>query len=157
MSNKIIDPSKVKAKKMMLLFGLLSITMTFAGLTSAYIVSKGRPDWLVDFELPTLFFYSTFLLVVSSMTIQFAKHNLAKNKSKKSVLSWLSLTLILGITFCILQFLSFKSLIEMGYFFCWSPKYYNHIFYIRINFFTCCTFICWNNSSIGFNLQYNQR
>ena len=40
MSNKIIDPSKVRAKKMMLLFGLLSITMTFAGLTSAYIVSK---------------------------------------------------------------------------------------------------------------------
>ena len=60
MSNKIIDPSKVRAKKMMLLFGLLSITMTFAGLTSAYIVSKGRPDWLVNFELPTLFFYSTF-------------------------------------------------------------------------------------------------
>ena len=29
-----------KAKKMMLLFGLLSITMTFAGLTSAYIVSR---------------------------------------------------------------------------------------------------------------------
>ena len=117
MSDKIIDPSKVRAKKMMLLFGLLSITMTFAGLTSAYIVSKGRPDWLVDFELPALFFYSTFLLILSSITIQFAKHNLANNKSKKSVLLWLSLTLILGITFCILQFLSFKSLIELGYFF----------------------------------------
>ena len=33
---------------MMLLFALLSITMTFGGLTSAYVVSKGRPDWLVD-------------------------------------------------------------------------------------------------------------
>ena len=117
MSDEIIDPSKVRAKKMMLLFGLLSITMTFAGLTSAYIVSKGRPDWLVDFELPELFFYSTFLLILSSITIQFAKHNLANNKSKKSILLWLSLTLILGITFCILQFVSFKSLIEMGYFF----------------------------------------
>ena len=109
MIDNIKEEKITKAKKMMLLFGLLSITMTFAGLTSAYIVSKGRPDWLVNFELPTLFFYSTFLLVVSSITIQFAKHNLAKNKSKKSVLSWLSLTLILGITFCILQFLSFKS------------------------------------------------
>ncbi len=29
-----------RARKMMLLFSLLSITMTFAGLTSAYIVSK---------------------------------------------------------------------------------------------------------------------
>ena len=70
MSDKIIDPSKVRAKKMMLLFGLLSITMTFAGLTSAYIVSKGRPDWLVDFELPTLFFYSTFLNQQELMPLQ---------------------------------------------------------------------------------------
>ena len=117
MNDKILDPNKVRAKKMMLLFALLSITMTFAGLTSAYIVSKGRPDWLVDFELPILFFYSTILLVISSVTIQLAKYNLINNKPKNSVLSWLSLTLILGITFCILQFLSFKSLIEMGYFF----------------------------------------
>lgn len=117
MNDKILDPKKVRAKKMMLLFGLLSITMTFAGLTSAYIVSKGRPDWLVDFELPVLFFYSTFLLAVSSVTIQIAKYNLGKNKSKNEILIWLSLTLMLGIIFCILQFFSFKSLIEMGYFF----------------------------------------
>ena len=117
MNDKILDPKKVRAKKMMLLFGLLSITMTFAGLTSAYIVSKGRPDWLVDFELPVLFFYSTFLLAVSSITIQIAKYNLGKNKSKNEILIWLYLTLILGIIFCILQFFSFKSLIEMGYFF----------------------------------------
>ena len=38
----------IKAKKMMLLFSMLSIAMTFAGLTSAYIVSKARPDWLKD-------------------------------------------------------------------------------------------------------------
>ena len=42
----------IKAKKMMLLFSLLSIAMTFAGLTSAYIVSKARPDWLKNFDLP---------------------------------------------------------------------------------------------------------
>ena len=115
--NKVLAPNKVRAKKMMLLFGLLSITMTFAGLTSAYIVSKGRPDWLVDFELPALFFYSTIMLVISSITIQISKYNLTKNKSKNNVLIWLIITLLLGIIFCILQFLSFKSLIEMGYFF----------------------------------------
>tara|TARA_B100000700_G_scaffold8442_1_gene8816 strand:- start:116 stop:646 length:531 start_codon:yes stop_codon:yes gene_type:complete len=102
---------------MMLLFALLSITMTFAGLTSAYIVSKGRPDWLVDFKLPTLFFYSTLLLIISSVTIQIAKYNLTQNKSKKNVLIWLLATLLLGIVFCVLQFFSFKNLIEMGYFF----------------------------------------
>ena len=117
MCDKILDPNRVRAKKMMLLFALLSITMTFAGLTSAYIVSKGRPDWLVDFKLPTLFFYSTLLLIISSVTIQIAKYNLNQNKSKKNVLIWLLATLLLGIVFCVLQFFSFKNLIEMGYFF----------------------------------------
>ena len=52
---------KEKAKKMMLLFALLSITMTFGGLTSAYVVSKGRPDWLVDFTLPQSFVYLSLI------------------------------------------------------------------------------------------------
>ena len=62
MSESNLNTNKVRAKKMMLLFALLSITMTFAGLTSAYLVSKGRPDWLVDFQLPNLFFSSMALL-----------------------------------------------------------------------------------------------
>ena len=44
MSENDLRLKKEKAKKMMLLFALLSITMTFGGLTSAYVVSKGRPD-----------------------------------------------------------------------------------------------------------------
>ena len=39
MSESNLNTNKVRAKKMMLLFALLSITMTFAGLTSAYLVS----------------------------------------------------------------------------------------------------------------------
>ena len=117
MSEKVLDPSKVRAKKMMLLFGLLSITMTFAGLTSAYLVSKGRPDWLVDLELPITFFYSTIILLLSSITIHIAKLNLSKSRPKKTILRWLVATLILGICFVFLQFISFKDLIEMGYFF----------------------------------------
>ncbi len=117
MSEKILNPNKVRAKKMMLLFSLLSITMTFAGLTSAYIVSKGRPDWLVDFELPELFFYSTIVIVLSSITIQIAKYKLNKNKSKTNVLIWLFITLLLGVLFCIFQFYAFKTLIDEGYYF----------------------------------------
>ena len=109
MSEKVLDPSKVRAKKMMLLFGLLSITMTFAGLTSAYLVSKGRPDWLVDLELPITFFYSTILLLSSSITIHIAKLNLSKSRPKKTILRWLVATLILGICFVFLQFISYKN------------------------------------------------
>ena len=35
-----LDVKVTKAKKMMLWFGMISITMTFAGLTSAFIVSS---------------------------------------------------------------------------------------------------------------------
>ncbi|MDB4298796.1 heme-copper oxidase subunit III, partial [Flavobacteriaceae bacterium] len=43
------------AKKNMLLFGMISLGMSFAGLTSAYIISKERVDWLTDFEIPEAF------------------------------------------------------------------------------------------------------
>ena len=37
---------QARSKKMMLWFAMISMTMMFAGLTSAYIVSQERPDWL---------------------------------------------------------------------------------------------------------------
>ena len=48
-----------RAKKMMLWFGIASLIMSFGGLTSAFIVSSTREDWLLDFQLPHSFFYST--------------------------------------------------------------------------------------------------
>ena len=41
-----------KAKKMMLWLGMISMSMTFAGLTSAYVVSSSRADWLSQFDIP---------------------------------------------------------------------------------------------------------
>ena len=117
MKGNNLELNRKRAKKMMLLFALLSITMTFAGLTSAYLVSKGRPDWLIDFQLPNLFFYSTFIIILSSFTIQASYYYLKTNQSKNKVITWLLTTFLLGVIFCFLQFYSFKSLIEMGYFF----------------------------------------
>jgi len=62
-----------RSKKMMLWFGIISMGMMFAGLTSAYVVSKNRPDWLKDFQLPNAFIYSTIIVLVSSFTFHFAK------------------------------------------------------------------------------------
>ena len=64
MNNLTLKNKQDRARKMMLLLSLLSITMTFGGLTSAYVVSKGRPDWLTDFTLPVSFIYSTIVLLV---------------------------------------------------------------------------------------------
>lgn len=106
-----------KAKKMMLLFGLLSITMTFAGLTSAYIVSKGRPDWTMDFNLPSEFFYSTFIIVLSSLTLLISKRKLTSGKSINSIFNWTLSTFILGLIFIVLQFIGFNNIIDQGYYF----------------------------------------
>ena len=86
----------IKAKKMMLLFSLLSIAMTFAGLTSAYIVSKARPDWLKNFDLPISFSISTLVIALSSLTIWLAKKYLFKNEIKNTN-KWLTVTFLLGI------------------------------------------------------------
>ena len=106
MSDLTLKKKEAKAKKMMLLFALLSITMTFGGLTSAYVVSKGRPDWLVDFTLPVSFTYSTILLVISSITIHFAKFFVAKPNGKSKSLNFLWLTFALGISFLFFQLAS---------------------------------------------------
>ena len=105
----------IKAKKMMLLFSMLSIAMTFAGLTSAYIVSKSRPDWLKDFELPFAFVISTIVIIFSSFSIYSAKKSLNNDSSKTTI--WLFITFALGLVFVISQFLGFDELISMGYFF----------------------------------------
>jgi|TARA_B100001996_G_scaffold381438_1_gene370862 cytochrome c oxidase subunit 3 len=106
----------IKAKKMMLLFSMLSIAMTFAGLTSAYIVSKSRPDWLKEFELPVSFTISTIVILLSSISIWFAKKNIKKNNISNTSL-WLFITFGLGIIFIISQFSGFRELISQGYFF----------------------------------------
>ena len=105
----------IKANKMMLLFSMLSIAMTFAGLTSAYIVSKSRPDWLKDFELPFAFVVCTIVIIFSSFSIYSAKKSLNNDSSKTTM--WLFVTFALGLVFVISQFLGFDELISMGYFF----------------------------------------
>ena len=111
-----ISVKTIKAKKMMLLFCLLSITMTFAGLTSAYIVSKARPDWLKDFDLPLSFTISTIIIAFSSLTIWLAKKSVIKNEIKNTNM-WLLITFFLAVIFIFLQISGFNSIINQGYFF----------------------------------------
>ena len=106
----------IKAKKMMLLFCLLSISMTFAGLTSAYIVSKARPDWLKDFDLPISFSISTIIIILSSLSMWLAKKSVFKNQIKNTN-KWLLITFSLAMFFIFLQFSGFNSIINQGYFF----------------------------------------
>ena len=81
----ISEKINIKAKKMMLLIGMVSMTMTFAGLTSAYVVSSSRSDWLNSFEIPLPFTISTFIILISSVTFGLAKYYNSINSNKKSI------------------------------------------------------------------------
>jgi len=110
-----------RAKKMMLWFGIASMVMMFAGITSAYVVSKNRPDWISDFKLPETLYWSTLVILVSSITFMLAKRAILKeNRSQATVL--LLTTLALGIGFVDLQFRSFSEIIASGYYFTGSES-----------------------------------
>lgn len=110
-----------RAKKNMLLFGMISLSMSFAGLTSAYIISKEREDWLTDFQVPEAFFISLFVIVLSSVTFHLAKVAIKKEANSQGMVLLIS-TLVLGITFVYLQFLGFSQIIDNGYFFTGSES-----------------------------------
>jgi cytochrome c oxidase subunit 3 len=105
-----------RAKKMMLWFGIVSLLMTFAGWTSAYIVSSTREDWLTDFELPSTFFISTGILILSSLTFILAKKAMQGNKSSLCT-GFLFITLVLGVIFILLQFSGFSQIVAQGFYF----------------------------------------
>ena len=114
-------PREDRAKKMMLWFGMISLTMSFLGITSGYIVSKERADWLTDFQIPEAFYISLFVILLSSITFYFAKKYVIAQQRKKGMV-FLIITFLLGTTFIILQFKGFSEIISSGYFFTGSES-----------------------------------
>jgi cytochrome c oxidase subunit 3 len=105
-----------RSYKLILLFAMASMTMMFAGLTSAFVVSKSRADWLKDFQLPPAFYYSTAAIIGCSVTFHLAKKAIQKNNNSATTM-YLLATLGLGILFVILQFVGFGQIVESGYYF----------------------------------------
>jgi cytochrome c oxidase subunit 3 len=105
-----------KAKKMMLWVGMISMAMTFAGLTSAYVVSSTRADWLSQFEMPSAFAISTLLILLSSITFFMAKKSLEAKKLKQTKTGVLT-TFLLALLFIYFQFKGFGDIIAQGYYF----------------------------------------
>ena len=105
-----------KAKKMMLWVGMISMAMTFAGLTSAYVVSSTRADWLSQFEMPSAFAVSTLLILLSSISFFLAKKSLL-SKNIKQTKTWVLTTFFLAVIFVYFQFKGFGDIIVQGYYF----------------------------------------
>jgi cytochrome c oxidase subunit 3 len=105
-----------RSYKLILLFAMVSMVMMFAGLTSAFVVSKSRADWLKDFQLPPAFYYSTLAIIGCSVTFHLAKKAIKKD-NQGATTKFLLVTLGLGILFVILQFVGFDQIVAQGYYF----------------------------------------
>jgi cytochrome c oxidase subunit 3 len=104
-----------RSKKQMMWFAIASLIMMFAGLTSAYIVSSSRRDW-TDFELPQEFYYSTGVILLSSLALILAKRSII-NSNMKAATGLTIVTFVLGAIFVAMQFMGFETLISMDLYF----------------------------------------
>ena len=98
---------------------IISISMIFVSLISAYIVKKGEPGGLI-INLPNMFIYSTIVVVLSSLFKQIAYFSAKKDDLNK--LNYLLLASILsGVLFLILQYFSWGELVNSGVYFVGHP------------------------------------
>lgn len=120
-SSNEIKERNARSYKLILLFAMVSMFMMFAGLTSAFVVSKSRADWAKDFQLPSAFYFSTAAILCCSVTFHLAKKAIQKDK-RSATTSFLLATFALGIVFVVLQFVGFRQIVDNGYFFTGSAS-----------------------------------
>jgi len=107
------------AAKPLLWIAIASMSMAFAGLTSGYVVSRSslleRQNWF-EFALPTYFYYSTAVIILSSV-VMFWVVGQARKGNLSGMKSGLWISLILGLSFAVFQLLGWRELHNSGVFF----------------------------------------
>lgn len=109
-TNYIVDP-----KRFNLWLAIIGSMMFFAALTSAYIVKKAAGNWN-SFPIPEQFIYSTVIVILSSITMQWA-YFAAKKEELFQVKVALFTTMMLGLAFGISQYLGWKVMVANELFF----------------------------------------
>lgn len=103
---------KIHPHKFTLWVGMGSIIMMFAGLTSAYLVKGSQANWTTVI-IPKIFYFSTAVMVISSLTMQMA----LKAFKERAMLQYrrlITVTAILGFGFIALQIVGFMQLWNGG-------------------------------------------
>jgi cytochrome c oxidase subunit 3 len=125
--------------------GVAGIVMIFVSFTSAYIVRQGLPtldtrtdtlvrDW-IPVRLPALLLVNTCVLLVSSLTMALARRQAAGevadahttsipgvSAGEGQKISWLALTVVLGLSFLTLQWMAWRELAARGFYVATSPS-----------------------------------
>ena len=137
---------RLRRARLGLAVALAPIIMLFVSFTSAYIVRQGLPtldertgtyvrDWLAV-NLPiALLLVNSLLLIASSVTMEFARRNIARQVALAPVRSipgvslgnersfpWLNITAVLGMAFLGGQWLAWRELANRGFYLATSPS-----------------------------------
>lgn len=92
--------------------GMAGIVMMFGSLTSAYIVRQAAGNWL-EFRIPDIFYWSTIIILISSATLH-AGYRAFRQQKEGLYKVMLPLSLLLGLTFIIMQYEGWNTLFRMG-------------------------------------------
>jgi cytochrome c oxidase subunit 3 len=113
-------PIAMHPKKFGMWLFLASVAMLFMSLTSAYIVRQAEGNW-VYFELPTWFYATSVIIVVSSITLQWAFFAAKKDKTTQ-VKPLVLVTSVLGLLFLVGQYYGWKQLIANSIYLVGNPS-----------------------------------
>jgi cytochrome c oxidase subunit 3 len=112
---------------------LAAISMTFAALTSALVVRKGGAvDWQ-HLTLPSILYFNTLVLIVSSVTLEVARRRTAAfmrgltDRAANPAL-WLNITMFLGMVFVAGQYVAWRQLSAQGLYLATNPS--SSFFYV---------------------------
>jgi cytochrome c oxidase subunit III len=136
---------RLRRARLGLLVTLIPITMLFVSFTSAYVFRQGLPtldehgtyvrDWM-QVNLPfTLLLVNTFLLLVSSVTMELARRQITRQVALAPVqcipgvsignersFPWLGMTVLLGFGFLAGQWMAWRQLADRGFYLATSPS-----------------------------------
>ena len=106
-------------KKFALWLFIISISMIFAAMTSAYIVKQAEGNWLI-FDMPDAFIWTSVVIIISSITMQWAYFAAQKDNLQQIKVAVL-LTSILSIVFLVGQYYSWEQLVSQDVYFVGNP------------------------------------
>ncbi|MBC7553136.1 MAG: cytochrome c oxidase subunit 3 [Taibaiella sp.] len=104
----VTTPKKLHPHKVALWVAMSSITMMFAGLTSGYMVREAQGNWRY-YKMPAPFYISTAVIILSSITFMLGLKAFKSRLIPRYRVLILS-TIILGVTFGLLQYYGFYQL-----------------------------------------------
>jgi len=103
---------RLSSRNTLLWFGIISIIMLFAGLTSAYIVRQSEGKW-AQFELPNTFIISTIIILLSSIPMQWSVNSI-KHDRADNLVKGLIITFVLGAAFVFTQYIAWSEMFSQG-------------------------------------------